>query len=58
MGKEYLVLQVKYEEGIGKMFGTFILIQNLCHEDLPILLMGTKNDGEYILLMKKKLSQV
>jgi hypothetical protein len=22
---------------LGKMFGTFILIQNLCHEDLPVL---------------------
>jgi hypothetical protein len=33
-GKEYLVLQVKYEEGMGKMFGTFILIQNLCHEEV------------------------
>jgi hypothetical protein len=35
-GKEYLVLQ-KYEEGIGKDVWYFILIQNLCHGNLPIL---------------------
>jgi hypothetical protein len=34
MGKEYLVLQVKYEEGIGKDVWYFYFDQNLCHEDL------------------------
>jgi hypothetical protein len=27
----------KMKRELGKMFGTFILIQNLCHEDLPVL---------------------
>jgi hypothetical protein len=55
MGKEYLVLQVKYEEGIGKDVWYFYFdpktyameIYQFYHDE-------TKNDGEYILLTEEE----
>ncbi|MDG2431191.1 DUF6503 family protein [Flavobacterium sp.] len=55
MGKEYLVLQVKYEEGIGKDVWYFYFdpktyameIYQFYHDE-------AKNDGEYILLTEEE----
>jgi hypothetical protein len=55
MGKEYLVLQVKYEEGIGKDVWYFYFdpktyameVYQFYHDE-------TKNDGEYILLTEEE----
>jgi hypothetical protein len=53
MGKEYLVLQVKYEE-VGKMFGTFILIKTYAMKIYQFYHDEKKNDGEYILLTEEE----
>lgn len=55
MGKEYLVLQVKYEEGIGKDVWYFYFDQKTyAMEVYQFYHDEAKNDGEYILLTEEE----
>jgi hypothetical protein len=54
MGKEYLVLQVKYEEG-GKMYGTLFWSKTYAMKFTSFTTMRQKNDGN-ILLMEEETS--
>jgi len=56
MGKEYLVLQVKYEEGIGKDVWYFYFDpKTYAMEIYQFYHDQTKNDGEYILLTEEEI---